>query len=1704
MSVALRILNLPPESALKGVRAAALAALAALSGSGLADAAQPGEAIENTATISYTVGGGPAQTLDTNTASFTVLPVPTDSTIALRRHLPAGFGGSATTVRPTDFSTGGGFSQVAAPVAIAADLGDGEATAQLSDATGYSSGETAYIQVTDAGQNLNDGVIDTIDVVVTDDDTGDQETLRLRETEPDSGVFVGFIGLVTTGAVLGDGELSIVDGSTITATYTDPFDATDISSSSALIDPFGVVFDSGTGALIDGVEVTLLDSGGNPATVYAPDGVTLYPSTVTTGALVTDAGGGAYPLAPGEFRFPLVAAGDYRLEVTPTNGYVFPSTIGDAALQALPGGPFALNAGSRGGLFSVTGPGPVSVDVPVDRDAEVFLTKSASESVTAEGEFLKYELELQNDSDVDGANVFIEDRLPAGFRFQPGSLRLDGDRAADPQIGGGGRLLRIDVGDLAQDESVTVSYVVEVTVLAPAGEAVNTAAAFGDGAFASNRTSAVVQVQEELFRSRSFILGRVSVNACDPNEAWPREIKPGLSLEGARIFLETGEYVVTDENGEYHFQDVAPRPHVVQLDVDSLPAGYEPVMCEENIRAAGSAISRFVDPKGGQIERVDFHLRYTGAPQQGGEGDSDGVAPDAENGAGEEAASEERAAEIAPEDLDAAWLMRQSPKFDVVYPREGESVASPNLAIGVLTPKGGRIKVWLNGEEVSSLNRRESITAAGALTSLQRWAGVDLEDGTNRLEVAFNDAEGVEIERVTRTVYYVEEATRAEYLPERSVRVADGKTPPIIALRLTDRAGRPVRQGLRVEASVEPPYEFREVRERLASDPLTEVDATVAQAVVGPDGVLELELEPTFTSGVAHVRVTLADEQETFQAFIKPGNREWIVVGLAEGTAGFNTVSGNMENYETAGGEDEAFTDGRLAFYAKGMIKGEWLLTIAVDTAKRRGDVDDQVFEDIDPDAYYPVYGDASERGHDAQSQYPLYLKLEREQFFALFGDFETGLDETQLGRYERRFSGLKTVYEGEQFSVIAFGSETNQGFVTDELPSDGTTGPYELSRSPIVVGSETIRVETRDRFNAEVVLETTPLSRFLDYEIDYLTGEIFLRRPIATTDASLNPNFLVVEYDAEQDLERGFNYGGRVEGRFMDGRVEVGATYLHEDDAAAEEARTSDLAAADVTIALRKDTELRLEAGVSRNKNDDESATASAFLAELEHESEFLNVTARFRQEDAGYGVGQTPDATGGVRRMGVSGAYRISERVDDEGTGPLPALGWRTEFSAEREEDLDTNANRMRGEAFLVADNKDGETRLGARTVRDELSDGTVERSDQLIVSTEQAIWDNRIRLFVTREQTLNNSESEAFPTRTLTGAEVRVTDWISLVGLYEASERDDATGDAIRLGVETQPWEGGRVSAYGDRVTGESSEQLMATLGVGQVVRIDENWSASVGFERQQVLDSSGEAETGEERIFGETRPMENFTLGYLGAGYTDADWSLTSRIELRDGAEEDRLIFSLGAYGDVTDAFAVSAAMRMLFRDFDETGLRQEIDADFGFAYRPIGGDVIWLNKLTFGHSDGDTELEGSEARRTKIVNNMAVNWRMNPQTELTANVGGKYVISEIDGDDYSGASALAGLSGRYDLTERWSLGAQGAVLLSENSGLAETSAGLLLGFSPIDNLALDLGYNFIGFEDRDFPDAEYTAQGAFVRVRFKFDQNTLSDVLKEIR
>jgi len=97
----------------------------------------------------------------------------------------------------------------------------------------------------------------------------------------------------------------------------------------------------------------------------------------------------------------------------------------------------------------------------------------------------------------------------------------------------------------------------------------------------------------------------------------------------------------------------------------------------------------------------------------------------------------------------------------------------------------------------------------------------------------------------------------------------------------------------------------------------------------------------------------------------------WLV-GIAEGEAGHLTLGGNIEPVIDNGlYEPGYFYNGRVALYLRGKIKGEYLINALYDTAKENPY--NKLFSTIEPDKYYPVYGDSSSLKRVGESHIYVY-----------------------------------------------------------------------------------------------------------------------------------------------------------------------------------------------------------------------------------------------------------------------------------------------------------------------------------------------------------------------------------------------------------------------------------------------------------------------------------------------------------------------------------------------------------------------------------------------------------------------------------------------------------------------------------------------------------------------------------------------------------
>lgn len=1906
-----------------------------------------GTPIVNTAAATFGAGG--QVLVASNTVRIVSVARPrTPAALTFLKYAPALSTAEPLTVSPTAYSNGSLPDSAYRLLAAPAQVPTGEPinlglALPLSTAAIFHRGEPVFLRLADADQNLDPNVAETVLVTLTASVTDDVEILRLTETGPNTGIFTGYIQSTATAGTPYDGRLEVSEAGTVGGRYIDIHDGSDVATAATLFDPFGIVFDSRTGLPVNGAVITLIDAAsGQPATVYGDDGVSLYPATLTSGGTATDSSGTLYDFRPGAYRFPFIAPGIYRLRITPPAGYAAPSAVANADLQNLPGAPYALAIGSRGENFQLN-PGPaLRIDIPVDAVATdgVWLRKTAGKDQVAIGDFIPYRLEIENPGAVPTATATLTDRLPAGFRYRSGSTRLNGERTADPTVSVDGRTLSFALTGLPAASRSELRYVAEVTAGARPGEAINTAELTTTTGIASNIAKATVMVGDDFFRATTFLMGRVFTGGC--GEPGPEEPD---GLPGARIYLEDGTYVVTDENGLFHFEGIRPGAHVVQLDLDSLPEWYEAVPCEANSRFAGRAYSQFVDLQGGTMWRTDFHvglkprargevrielrsalegdtavfrvpvrvggvavsnlrlslilpeeiryrqgsstlnsesiddpavgfggvLTYSLGDLAAGQelevafiGDISGTAaaelptralltfdtpqsknqrtPIADNllwttseqsrvpmpeftlrphfptlgaelspqdkaeldrlaeklgdldvlrihvvghtddvriaphnrhifadnhalsmaraksvgrylagalnlppakielsGMGESSPTADNAtehgralnrrvevrvlsekvleqkalklvkdrsgeqksettglrpgegrppiqiagAETAPErmpSIDKSWLERAEPGLEWLWPQSGYGPSIPSIKAAIKHHPKDKVELLVNGKPVHPLSFEGTQTNRTGTVAVSLWRGIGIQDGDNQLELIVRDAAGEITHRLRQVVHYSGSPVKVVMTPERSALVADGKTPAVIAVRLTDKDGYPARAGVVGDFSVDPPYTAWEQKESVARNVEAQEQGFRPKFQVGADGVAQILLEPTTRSGEVVLRFKLDDREQEIRAWLQPQLRDWVLVGLAEGTVGYNKISGNMENLPS-GVDEDLYEDGRVAFFGKGRVLGKWLLTLAYDSDKPDRK-EKELFQIIDPDTYYTLYGDASQQAYDAASAEKLYVKLEREQFYALFGDYDTGLTQTELSRYSRSLTGFKAEFSGRYATLNIFASDTGQTFVKDELRGDGTSGLYRLSNRDIVLNSEKVSIEVRDRFRSEVIISSQELSRHLDYNIDYAAGTLYFKQPIPSRDEAFNPVYIVIDYEAGGDGETALNYGGRGTLRWPEQGLEIGASAIHEEMDNAK----GDLYGLDATWDLTEQTRLRAELAASETQAPGVSRNGNAWLAELEHRSGQVDGRLYIRELENGFGLGQQRGSEEGTRKFGLDGIYKLNANV-------------RLEGELYRQENLETDAVRDVAQAALTYESKRYSLSSGLRYAVDDFADGRKEYSTQaLFGGTWQA--SERLLLRLAHEQSLaGNNESGAFPTRTMLGADYKLTQATTLFVAQEFTRGDDTETQNTRVGFKTTPWTGGSLGSSLEQQTGEYGPRMFALFGLTQTWQVNERWSLDGSFDRSHTIQEA-DAEAFDTDVPPASGDTEDFTAVSLGATCKLAKWSWANRLEYRNGETEDKWGLFSALVGEVREGLGVSARAQ-IFTSESVTTDKTDGELRLGLALRPFASRWIVLDRFDFIFEE--SESDDFDYASWRLVNNLNANYKPNRRTQVSLHYGAKYVHETIDGDGYSGFTDLYGLEGRYNLSERWDIGLRGSILRSWRSNLFDYSSGVSVGCNLVQNVWLSAGYNFTGFQDEDFSRADFTAQGPFVKFRLKFDQNSVRDLLKQI-
>lgn len=410
----------------------------------------------------------------------------------------------------------------------------------------------------------------------------------------------------------------------------------------------------------------------------------------------------------------------------------------------------------------------------------------------------------------------------------------------------------------------------------------------------------------------------------------------------------------------------------------------------------------------------------------------------------------------------------------------------------------------------------------------------------------------------------------------------------------------------------------------------------------------EFVSEELFPRGMHTIEVAILDKEGNGELFLRDmefSNNDWFYVGIGDVTAARDRTTGpaRLVTKDEDQFNNEININGRFAYYVEGGFADDWKLTSSADTQEAPID---ELFSNfleknsrallrrLDPDLFYPTFGDDSTLEERAPTSGKLYLRLQRHNSYGILGNFTIGYLDTTLSQIDRGLYGVTGHYETESYTsfgeqkFLLEGFAAEPGTIAGRDEFRGTGGSlYFLRHQDVLIGSDRVRIEVRDKDSGDVIAVKN-LVPVVDYDLDYLQGRILLSQPLSSiaedglliSDSSLNGNhvYLVSRYEYSPGFEEigTLATGGRTHVWFND-HIKLGATLSSQK----EDKNESSLNGIDLTLRKTAGTWIRFEAADSTGQG-----------------------AGALNSNDGGFGFN---DLNGGISADSKSSAYRVEGAV-------------------------------------------------------------------------------------------------------------------------------------------------------------------------------------------------------------------------------------------------------------------------------------------------------------------------------------------------------------------------------------------------------------------------------------------------------------------------
>jgi len=1370
----------------------------------------------------------------------------------------------------------------------------------------------------------------------------------------------------------------------------------------------------------------------------------------------------------------------------------------------------------------------VFVDIPVDPSAAttagvLVLDKQVETDQAGVGDVLAYRIDLTSNHDAELFAARIEDRLPYGFRYIEDSawLEINDQRIEIPEpANNGGNQLTVLIQregpqplPLQPGSTVTLHYGLRLSAGAVDSDGINRAIAQANTAsgftYFSNQGEAKVQVRNEgVLSDRAMVFGKVYVD----NDCNNLQNDGEYPVGGVKLYLSDGSWVITDENGQYSLYGLRPGLHTIKVDPLTLPEGLKLKPIDN--RHAADPQSRFLDLRPGEYHRADFAAMCPSADQRdaivenlkarnaslSGDWMLDEAArfdPLRENNVNNRLRQADGSGDLGSgvytqtgdANLAEAWEQvsrsQPAPRAEQTRPvaEQAQMGATKEVAATVtreqavagtwLWPRDGisrdgRLQavvragvepdLYVNDKKVPSSQLGEQVLNRREKAQVLSWYGVPLEEGDNQVEVRALDPFGNERVLASAEILRPEAPRSLTLEPQETTLAADGgRSTLAIRVLMQDARGNPARgtyfvtlendKGAWLEEDLQPDNPGHQIR----------VD----------DGEGLAHLRSTEYTGPIRLRALVEDFVATARVEQIAPMRPLVATGYVQLRQGFGGNLRDNGNAPTEIGDSlpEEGLDANGAVFLKGAVRGGAHLTLAYDTDNDLDD-DEEIRRDLNPSDSYPIAGDASVRGYDARSRSKLYAKLEKDRSSLLWGDYLTdpNYDFQDLGRVQRTLTGLNAIYENDQARFQVFGARPEYEQVSEEIPGNGTALLFTLANRP-ARDSETLELIVRDRGNPGLVISTQPLTRYVDYSVNYFTGDIRFHDVIPTVDENLNPVFIRASYNVEASDAEEYNVlGARFRYQLSD-KLTVSASRTRDE----HESEGFDLSSVAAEYALTDQNSIYASSATMENNDDDSEGGA-------------ISLGSQWRWQDGSSTDLRWARAEEGFRNPAAGIAESREEmRLDHE---QVLSRSLSAQVEAVHSQSLENDD--AQSSLGLIGKKQIGATQLraGARGIEQKDDQGE-DRFATWVLGASQGtrLFGKPLTVGSEYEQAFNDRDRR----RIAADADLGITDKTSLYSRYELINSLSGV-NLLNNDVETRQFTFGVRSAL-SRSTDVFSEYRLRGAQDGRDVAAANGVRSH--FEIEPGLTFSPSAEW-IETLEGNTS-QDSTALSLAAEDKRNPNRRTLARVETRLGDERTYYGFS------ATDIWRVNLDWSAVVRDdlrlqyFDGQPKQGDNIVTLGMARRPRLDNrhhMLFMYKWK-------TQWGGEAAsdRRVHIVSNHH-NFQPHDDWIFSGRIGAKWQQTELGNLDVDTDAYVADGRIIWDISRRFDLDLHGGALTTEGVSERRYSYGVGVNALVRRNLRMGVGYNFSGFRDDDLDPEGYNVEGLYIGLEYKFDEDDL--------